>query len=89
MRLEIGTQRNPSSWVGRSEKKRDRESGSGEQRRGSRTETGGEKHRGRKLHQEEIKFGTCHELEKRKAIVTNLEDGLRHTKTWNFIPSRR
>ena len=53
----------PSSWVGRSEKKRNRESGNGEQRRG-RTETGGVKPRGRKLCLEEIKFGTCRELEK-------------------------
>jgi len=39
-----------------------RESGNREQRRGRR-ETGKEKHRGRKLCLEEIKFGTCHELE--------------------------
>ena len=52
-------------------------------------QTGGEKDRGRKLRLQDVKVRTCHELEKRKAIVTNLEDGLRDTKTWNFIPSRR
>lgn len=52
-------------------------------------QTGGEKDRGRKLRLEDVKVRTCNELEKRKAIVTNLEDGLRDTKTWNFIPSRR
>ena len=56
--------------------------------RGEAGQTEGKKHRGRKLRLDEVKVGTCHELEKRKAIVTNLEDGLRHTKTWNFIPSR-
>ena len=44
----------PSPQVGRSKKKRDGESGNGEQRRG-RTETDGEKHRGRKLCLEENK----------------------------------
>ena len=56
--------------------------------RGEAGQTGGED-RGRKLRLEDVKVRTCHELEKRKAIVTNLEDGLRDTKTWNFIPSRR
>lgn len=54
MRLELGTQRNPFSGIlqviqvpGLAEvkKRRDRESGVGEQRR-DRTETGAEKHKG-------------------------------------------
>lgn len=63
MRLELENQRNPYSGIlqviqvprlAEVKKKRDRESGNGEQRRG-RTETGGEKHRGRKLCLEENK----------------------------------
>lgn len=45
--------------------------------------------RGRKLCLEEIKFGTCHELGERKAVVTSLGDGLQEEKAWDFIPSRR
>lgn len=53
----------------------------------SRGEAGSETHR-RKLCLEEIKFGTCRELEERKAVVTNLGDGLQR-ESWDFIPSRR
>jgi len=52
-------------------------------------QTGGEKDRGRKLRLEDVKVRTCNELEKRKAIVTNLEDGPREGKAWSFIPSMR
>lgn len=54
---------------------------------GSRGEAGSETHR-RKLCLE-IKFGTCHELEERKAAVTGLGHGLQEEKAWDFIPSRR
>lgn len=64
---------------------KERESGNGEQNRGRRETS--EKHR-RKLCLQEIKFGTFHELEEWKAIVTSLGDGLQDKKAWNFIPSR-
>lgn len=56
---------------------------------GSRGVAGSETHRRRKLCLEEIKFGTCPELEERKAVVTSLGDGLQEEKAWDFTPSRR
>lgn len=56
---------------------------------GSRGEAGNETHRRRELCLEGIKFGTCHELEEQKAVVTSLRDGLQEEKAWAFIPSRR
>lgn len=55
---------------------------------GSRGEAGSETHRRRKSCLE-IKFGTCHELEERKAAVTGLGHGPQEEKAWDFIPSRR
>ena len=96
MRLELGNQRNLYSGIlqviqvpGLAEVRKRGAEKVGMGGRGEAGQTGGEKHRGRKLRLEEVKVGTCHELEKRKAIVTNLEDGLRVAKAWSFIPSRR
>lgn len=61
----------------------------GENGDGSGGVAGGETHRGRKLCLEEIKPGTCPQLEERKAVVTSLGDGLQEEKAWDFTPSRR